>query len=69
MTVIKGGSIPREYIPAIQKGIEESMKAGVVAGFPVVDVKVELYDGSYHEVDSSEAAFKVAGIYGIQRRL
>jgi elongation factor G len=58
---IKGGSIPREYIPAIQKGIEESMKAGVVAGFPVVDVKVELYDGSYHEVDSSEAAFKVAG--------
>jgi len=58
---IKGGSIPREYIPAVQKGVVESMKAGVVAGFPVVDIKVTLYDGSYHEVDSSEAAFKVAG--------
>ncbi|MCA9374834.1 elongation factor G [Candidatus Dojkabacteria bacterium] len=58
---IKGGSIPREFIPAIQKGVEEAMKAGVVAGYPVVDVKVSVYDGSYHEVDSSEAAFKVAG--------
>jgi elongation factor G len=58
---IKGGAIPREYIPAIQKGIVDSMKAGVVAGYPVVDIKVTLYDGSYHEVDSSEAAFKVAG--------
>lgn len=58
---IKGGSIPREYIPAIEKGVKETMQAGVVAGYPVVDVKVAVYDGSYHEVDSSEAAFKVAG--------
>ncbi|KKP44569.1 MAG: translation elongation factor g, elongation factor G [candidate division WS6 bacterium GW2011_GWC1_33_20] len=57
---IKGGAIPREFIAPIQKGIEESMKAGVVAGYPVVDVKVTLFDGSYHEVDSSELAFKVA---------
>jgi elongation factor G len=61
INAIKGGSVPREYIPAIQKGVEEAMKTGVVAGYPVVDVKVTLYDGSYHEVDSSEAAFKVAG--------
>ena len=58
---IKGGAIPREYIPAIQKGVEEAMKSGVVAGYPVVDVKVTVFDGSYHEVDSSEAAFKIAG--------
>jgi elongation factor G len=58
---IKGGSIPREYIPSVQKGVEEAMKAGVIAGYPVVDIKVALFDGSYHEVDSSEAAFKVAG--------
>ncbi len=58
---IKGGSIPREYIPSIQKGVEEAMKTGVVAGYPVVDIKVTLFDGSSHEVDSSEAAFKVAG--------
>lgn len=58
---IKGGSVPREFILPIKKGVEEAMKAGVIAGFPVVDIKVELYDGSYHEVDSSEAAFKVAG--------
>ncbi len=58
---IKGGSIPREFIPSIQKGVEEAMKTGVVAGYPMVDVKVALYDGSYHDVDSSEAAFKVAG--------
>ena len=61
INAIKGGSIPREFIPAIQKGVIEAMKSGVVAGYPVVDVKVTLYDGSYHEVDSSEAAFKVAG--------
>jgi elongation factor G len=60
VNAIKGGSIPREFIPSIQKGIVDSMKAGVVAGYPVVDIKVTLYDGSYHEVDSSEAAFKVA---------
>ncbi|GHV08527.1 elongation factor G [Campylobacterota bacterium] len=57
---IKGGVIPREYIPAVNKGIEETLKNGVLAGFPVVDVKVALYDGSYHEVDSSEMAFKMA---------
>jgi elongation factor G len=58
---IKGGAIPREFIPSIQKGVEETMKTGIVAGYPVVDVKVTVHDGSYHEVDSSEAAFKVAG--------
>ncbi|PWB38437.1 MAG: elongation factor G [Parcubacteria group bacterium] len=58
---IKGGLIPREYIPAIEKGIKEAMDNGVIAGYPVVDVKAVVYDGSYHEVDSSEAAFKVAG--------
>ena len=57
---IKGGSIPREFITPVRKGIEDSMKAGVVAGYPVVDMKVTLFDGSYHEVDSSEAAFKIA---------
>lgn len=58
---VKGGAIPREFIPAIQKGVEEAMKSGVVAGYPVVDIKVTVFDGSYHEVDSSEAAFKIAG--------
>lgn len=58
---IKGGVIPREYIPAVQKGIVEQMANGVIAGYPVVDVKVALYFGSFHEVDSSEMAFKIAG--------
>ncbi len=58
---ITGGVIPREYIPAVKKGVEEAMSTGPVAGYPLVDVKVTLYDGSYHEVDSSELAFKVAG--------
>ena len=58
---IVGGAIPREYIPAVQSGIEEAMQAGPLAGYNVVDVGVELYDGSFHEVDSSEMAFKVAG--------
>jgi elongation factor G len=58
---IVGGSIPREYIPSIDAGIKEAMEAGVLAGFPVVDIKVTLVDGSYHDVDSSEMAFKVAG--------
>ena len=58
---IVGGVIPKEYIPAVDKGIQEAMHNGVIAGFPVVDVKITLYDGSYHEVDSSEMAFKIAG--------
>ena len=58
---IVGGAIPKEYIPAIDAGIQGAMQAGVLAGYPVVDVKVNLYDGSYHEVDSSEMAFKIAG--------
>jgi len=58
---IVGGSIPREYIPAVEAGVTEAMETGVIAGFPMVDVKVELFDGSYHEVDSSEMAFKIAG--------
>ncbi|TAN42338.1 MAG: elongation factor G [Nitrospirae bacterium] len=58
---IVGGSIPREYVPAVEKGIKEAMDGGVLAGYPVVDCKVTLFDGSYHEVDSSEMAFKIAG--------
>jgi len=58
---VKGGVVPREFIPAVRKGIEDTIKSGVIAGFPVVDVNVALYDGSYHEVDSSEHAFKAAG--------
>jgi elongation factor G len=63
---IKGGAIPKEYIPAVNKGIIEQMQNGVVAGFPVVDVKVTLFDGSYHDVDSSEMAFKIAGSMGFK---
>jgi elongation factor G len=59
---IKGGTVPREYIPAVDKGLKEALNNGVMAGFPVVDVKVTLFDGSYHEVDSSEQAFKMAAI-------
>lgn len=58
---IVGGRIPKEYIPAVNKGIGESMTRGVIAGYPMVDIKAELYDGSYHDVDSSEMAFKIAG--------
>ncbi len=58
---IIGGAIPKEFIPAVQKGVQEALANGVLAGYPVVDVKVTLYDGSYHDVDSSEVAFKVAG--------
>jgi elongation factor G len=58
---IVGGKIPKEYIPSIDLGIQESMESGVLAGYPVVDVRIELVDGSYHDVDSSEMAFKVAG--------
>jgi len=58
---IVGGTIPREYIPAVEKGIKEAMERGILAGYPAVDIKATLYDGSYHEVDSSEMAFKIAG--------
>ncbi len=58
---IVGGKIPKEYIPAVDKGIQEAMSKGIIAGYPVVDLKAELYDGSYHDVDSSEMAFKIAG--------
>ncbi|HEY8514939.1 MAG TPA: elongation factor G [Candidatus Binatia bacterium] len=58
---VKGGTVPREYIPAVEKGVREACESGVLAGYPVVDVRVVLYDGSYHEVDSSEMAFKIAG--------
>jgi elongation factor G len=58
---IVGGKIPKEYIPAVNAGITEAMGAGVIAGYPIVDVRVELTDGSYHDVDSSERAFKIAG--------
>ncbi len=61
VNAIVGGVIPKEYIPAVQAGVEGAMQSGVLAGYPVVDVKVTLYDGSYHEVDSSEMAFKIAG--------
>jgi elongation factor G len=59
--LIKGGSVPREYIPAVEKGLKDTLPNGVLAGFPVVDVKVTLFDGSYHDVDSNENAFKMAG--------
>jgi elongation factor G len=63
---IKGGVVPAEYIKPVQQGIEEALANGVIAGYPVVDVKAELYDGSYHEVDSNEMAFKIAGSMGLQ---
>ena len=63
---IKGGAVPSEYIPAVRSGIEEAMANGVIAGYPVVDIKAELYDGSFHEVDSSEMAFKIAGSMALQ---
>ncbi len=59
---IKGGVVPREYIPAVEKGVVEAMESGIVAGYPVIDLKITLYDGSYHEVDSSEHAFRAAAI-------
>jgi elongation factor G len=61
VNAIVGGVIPREYIPAVDKGVKEALEGGVIAGYPVVDVKVTLFDGSYHEVDSNEMAFKIAG--------
>jgi elongation factor G len=63
---IVGGRVPREYIPAVQKGVMEAMEKGVLAGYPMVDIKVTLLDGSYHDVDSSEMAFKIAGSMGFK---
>jgi translation elongation factor EF-G len=63
---IKGGSIPTEFIPAVEKGVEEALENGVKAGFPMVDVRVSLVDGKYHDTDSSEIAFKVAGSLALQ---
>ena len=63
---IVGGTVPKEYIPAVDKGIQEAMANGVLAGFPIVDIKIRLVDGSYHEVDSSEMAFKIAGSMGFK---
>jgi elongation factor G len=63
---IKGGKIPTEYIPSVEQGVEEALASGVKAGYPMVDVRVELIDGSYHDVDSSEMAFKVAGSMALQ---
>jgi elongation factor G len=64
---IVGGAIPKTYIPAVEKGIEEAMANGIIAHYPMVDVKVKLYDGSYHNVDSSEMAFKIAGSLGFKK--
>ncbi len=69
INAVVGGAIPKEYIPAVDKGIQGALNAGVLAGYPVVDVKVELYDGSYHEVDSSEMAFQIAGSMAIKEAL
>jgi elongation factor G len=63
---IKGGAVPREFIPAVEKGLRETLPAGVLAGYPVVDVKVTLFYGSYHEVDSNENAFKMAASMGFK---
>jgi elongation factor G len=63
---IKGGSIPTEYIPSVEQGIEEALQSGVKAGYPMVDVRITLTDGSYHDVDSSEMAFKIAGSMAVQ---
>ena len=66
---VVGGSIPRQYIPAVEKGIIETMREGVIAGYPIVDLKVKLYDGSYHTVDSSEMAFKIAGSMALKKAI
>jgi elongation factor G len=63
---IIGGTIPREYIPAVQRGVHDSLESGILAGYPVVDVKVTLLDGNHHEVDSSEMAFRMAGMRAIR---
>jgi elongation factor G len=63
---IVGGVVPREYIPAVDKGVKEALEGGVIAGYPVVDVKVTIIDGSYHDVDSNEMAFKIAGSMAVK---
>jgi elongation factor G len=63
---VKGGTIPKQYIPPVEAGIKEALETGVLAGYPVVDIKATIYDGSYHEVDSSELAFKTAGSIAIR---
>jgi elongation factor G len=66
VNAIVGGVVPREYIPAVDKGVQEQLQNGVIAGYPVVDIKVTLFDGSYHDVDSNEMAFKIAGSMGVK---
>jgi len=66
VNAIVGGAIPKEYIPAVEKGVKETLDSGIIAGYPMVDVKVRLVDGSYHEVDSSEMAFKIAGSMAVK---
>ena len=63
---IRGGAIPNEFIPSVQKGVKEALDKGILAGYPVVDMKVTLYDGTFHEVDSSDIAFKIAGSMALQ---
>jgi len=63
---IKGGIIPKEFIPAVKKGVQEALDKGILAGYPIVDIEATLYDGSFHEVDSSEIAFKIAGSIALQ---
>ncbi|MEX1272065.1 MAG: elongation factor G, partial [Acidimicrobiia bacterium] len=63
---VKGGSIPRQFIPAVDKGIREALERGILAGFPVVDISAEVYDGKYHAVDSDEMSFRMAGIQGVR---
>lgn len=69
VNAIVGGAIPREYISAVNGGIQEAMQSGIIGGYPVLDIKVTLYDGSYHEVDSSEMAFKIAGSMGVREAM
>jgi elongation factor G len=66
---VTGGAIPKEYIPSVDSGIQDAMKAGILGGFPVVGVQAEVYDGSYHEVDSSEMAFHIAGSMGFKQAM
>jgi elongation factor G len=66
LNAVVGGAVPKEYVNAVDKGIQEQLKNGIISGYPVVDVKVTLYDGSYHDVDSSEMAFKIAGSMGFK---